>query len=56
MKRITTGFCLLFILLFSVAYAEDFPKDFTFRTVDGVTLDAKALKGKALVISIISHW
>lgn len=55
MKRAVTA--VAFSVLFAVtAYADDSVKDFSFKTVDGKTVEYKAGAGSALVVSIGSHW
>ncbi len=49
-------FVLLILLLSFAAYAEDIVKDFTFKTIDGKTLDYQVLNGMPMVIIVGSHW
>lgn len=47
---------LLVFLLAVTVFAEDIGKDFNFKTLDGKTIDAASLKGKLVVINIMTSW
>ena len=46
----------LLLLVASVAHADDAIKEFTFRTVDGKTIDSRTYQGKPMVINVSAYW
>ena len=46
----------LFLLVASVAHADDAIKEFSFRAVDGKTIDSRTYKGKPMVINVSAYW
>lgn len=47
---------ILAVLLAVTAYADDTVKEFSFKTVDGKTVEYRASGGSAMVVNIGSHW
>lgn len=44
------------VLLAVAAYADDTVKEFSFKTIDGKTVEYNAAVGSTMVVNIGSHW